>query len=128
MTGAPYEKDLIDQLIAQLKRKDKVFNLAGKSSLTDLTYILFEAEVVVSTDTGTAHLANVVGANLIVFFGAGDYRKTSPFNPENLVILNKHLPCSPCLSRECKFEEPKCLTQIENKEIFDAIDSFLVSH
>ena len=126
LIGTPNEKRSIDILINQLTDNKNVYNYAGKTTLVELTYLLNESDVVISTDTGTAHLANMLGVKLIVLFGAGDYRKTRPQNPNNLIILNKHLPCSPCLKAECKFGEPICLTQIENVEIFNAIDKLLI--
>ncbi len=126
LIGTPNEKRSIDILINQLTVNKNVYNYAGKTTLVGLTYLLNESDVVISTDTGTAHLANMLGVKLIVLFGAGDYRKTRPQNPNNLIILNKHLPCSPCLKAECKFGEPICLTQIENVEIFNAIDKLLI--
>lgn len=125
LVGAPNEKKTIDQLMNQLPDTDNIHSYAGKTSLLELTYLLFEGDIIISTDTGTAHLANSLGTKLIVFFGAGDYRKTRPHNPKNLIVLNKHLPCSPCMKGNCKFDEPICLTQIGNKEIFSALDSLI---
>ena len=125
LIGTQNEKDSNDQLINQIQNKENAYNYAGKTSLVELTYLLHKADVMISTDTGSAHLANAVGTKLIVFFGSGDHRKSRPYNPENLVIINKNLPCSPCLLKDCKFEEPICLTQIENSERFVALDKLI---
>ncbi len=125
LTGTTREKGTIDQLMDQLPDQKNIYNYAGKTSLTGLTYLLRQSDILISADTGTAHLANVLGTRVIVFFGAGDYRKTRPYNPENLIVLNKHLPCSPCHKEVCKFEEPFCITRIENREVFLAMDKLL---
>jgi lipopolysaccharide heptosyltransferase II len=125
LIGAEYEFEAVGQVIEKLRDGQRVHNYAGKTDLVGLAHLLVEADLMISTDTGTAHLANAIGTKLIVLFGSGDSIKSRPFNNENLRVIDKGLPCSPCLLADCKFAEPLCLTEIENQDIFDAIDELV---
>jgi len=124
LTGTKKEQQHIGHITDQLPQDKQIVDLSGKTSLLDLAMVLKSANLVISADTGTARLANAFGTPDIVFFGNADHRKTRPFNKENLIVLRKKdLPCAPCIPRKrCKFSELRCITEIPNKALLEAVD------
>ncbi|MDQ6888895.1 MAG: hypothetical protein M3Z56_01250, partial [Bacteroidota bacterium] len=80
-------------------------------------------KVVLSTDSGVAHLSNALGVPTVVLFGAGDENKTAPFNKEKCTTIRLgQLSCEPCENNTCKrFGTPKCLTLLSEKMIIDEV-------
>lgn len=112
LTGAPNEKAHINAMVEGLP-SDRLINLAGSTSLVQLAQALANAKLIISTDSGVAHLGNAFNTPLVVLFGAGNELKTGPFNQERTAIVRLHeLECAPCVSNSCKFGEPKCLTEL----------------
>jgi ADP-heptose:LPS heptosyltransferase len=80
-----------------------------------LVTLLASAQVMLSTDSGPAHLANALGTHTVVLFGAGNENNTAPYNADNrtIVRLNK-LSCEPCQKNVCvKYKIPQCLQQLD---------------
>jgi lipopolysaccharide heptosyltransferase II len=126
LTGG--KKDILhmSQLECKLNLPNSVYNYAGKTDLLDLIKIVSEADYVMSTDSGIAHLANALSINTIVFFGAGDENKTKPYNTKNLKIIRRYgLPCAPCVSNKCIYDQPICLTGLDIKQVLLKLDEFI---
>ena len=73
------------------------------------------AQVMLTTDSGPAHLANALGTHTVVLFGAGKESNTAPYNigDRTIIRLNK-LSCEPCQKNVClKYEVPQCLQQLD---------------
>jgi ADP-heptose:LPS heptosyltransferase len=83
--------------------------------------LLRDADAVVTNDSGPMHLANAVGAPLVTFIGAADPFETEPFNQRKTIVINKQLPCSPCVKNVCKFPTVRCLEQITVEEIYQSV-------
>jgi lipopolysaccharide heptosyltransferase II len=115
LIGAPKEKPFVDEVVEQLKDKMGIENLAGKTNLSSLIELLASASVMLTTDSGPAHLANALGTYTVVLFGAGDEKNTAPYHYDlcSVVRLNK-LSCEPCRKNVCKrYEVPQCLQQLD---------------
>lgn len=121
LIGGPDDTNHVNSIISDIK-SDRIQSVAGKTSLVELISILANAEVVLTTDSGPAHLANSLGTQTIVLFGAGDDSNTAPYNVANRTILRADkIECAPCLSNTCKLGTPICLTQIEEKLIVNKV-------
>jgi heptosyltransferase-2 len=59
-----------------------------------LRQVAHETDLVIATDSGTAHLASLVRP-VISLFGGTPWRRYAPLGPANLVISRRE-PCSPC--------------------------------
>jgi len=119
--GAPSERERVQQVIQGIGFQEGILDVCGKTSLRELAMLLRDADLVISNDSGPMHLANAVGTTVITFFGAGNPAETAPFYSKNVVVLNKHLECSPCVKNVCKFETVRCLEQISADEIYKNI-------
>lgn len=123
LIGSPNEKEFVDEVFSSLTNKTNIKNIAGQTSLPQLAEIFSTAGVVLTTDSGPAHLANALGAKTIILFGAGDENETAPYNPENRTIIRLgQLPCEPCRNNVCKlYGIPTCLTSLNEDLITNEV-------
>ena len=119
LVGSNKEKEFVDQVYAALPDKAGISNAAGKTNLPQLIDLLASCAVVLTTDSGPAHVANALGVHTIVLFGAGNEYNTAPYNKTNRTIIRLgQLPCEPCISNTCKlYAEPECLLRLDEQLI-----------
>ena len=93
-----------------------VIDLVGKTSVSELVSIIDLAKALITTDTGTAHIASAVNTEVFALIGPTPANVTGPYKtPNNKVhIISVNLPCSPCYKTEvmknCK--DNICMKQI----------------
>jgi heptosyltransferase II len=122
LIGGSAEKSFVDSVYAALGSTNDITNMAGQTSLPQLLQLLASCTVMLSTDSGPAHLANAAGVHTIVLFGAGNENNTAPFNLRKTIIRLGQLPCEPCVSNVCKkFDEPHCLTMLDEMVVTQAV-------
>ncbi|MDX2129235.1 MAG: glycosyltransferase family 9 protein [Chloroherpetonaceae bacterium] len=121
VTGIAKERAYLDAFQSMISAPERMLNLGGKTSVVELASVLAGCDLVISTDSGTAHLANAVGSPTVVLNGAGDERNTHPYHLENSIGLRvSGLSCAPCVSTVCKFGEPKCLAEMKAADVLAA--------
>jgi ADP-heptose:LPS heptosyltransferase len=123
LIGGPGEKAFVDDVFSRLSIQDDVESVAGKTDLTGLAKLLASASVVLTTDSGPAHLANALGTQTVVLFGAGNEANTSPYNKEAVQVIRLgKLSCEPCTKNVCvRFSTPQCLELLETTAIIHAV-------
>lgn len=127
LVGAKTEKKFVETVFSKLKNKQQIQNRAGETDLGQLSDLFSNAALVLSTDSGPAHLANALGTHTLVLFGAGEERKTAPYNKANRTVIRLgKLSCEPCVSNTCKkYSLPECLVRLDEavivKEVQDAL-------
>ena len=121
LVGSPKEQTFISQIVALLPNQENLVNIAGKTTLMQLIHLIASAALMISTDSGSAHLATAAKTPLLVFFGAGNETNTGPFRTNRAAVVRlKDLPCSPCLKNTCAlYDKPKCLTDLDVTEIIN---------
>jgi heptosyltransferase II len=110
-------------VLAQLNDTSSIENMAGRTSLCQLAEILASAQVMLTTDSGPAHLANVLGTHTVVLFGAGKESNTAPYNKNirNVIRLGE-LSCEPCEKNICvRYATPQCLERLDSKRIIETV-------
>jgi heptosyltransferase II len=126
LIGGPAEKVFVDSVYAALASTENITNMAGQTSLSELLNLLARCKVMLSTDSGPAHLANAAGVYTVVLFGAGNEKITAPYNTNKTVIRLGQLPCESCVSNTCKkFDEPHCLTLLDEVLVTQSVISAL---
>jgi ADP-heptose:LPS heptosyltransferase len=123
LIGAPKEKPFIDEVYKGLFSPSRVINLAGNTNLPGLVELTGAAILVLSTDSGPAHLANALGTHTIVLFGAGNENNTAPYNNEDLTVIRLgQLSCEPCMKNVCvRYNVPECLEQLSSHAIVQQV-------
>src|SRR6266496_1728834 len=102
---------------------DHCVNRIGHTTLDQLIDELRECRLVLTNDTGTMHLAALLGVPVIAIFGSTESRLTGPLG-DGHIILRHHVECSPCFLRECPIDF-RCMKAVRSQEVADAVLSIL---
>jgi len=123
LLGSPDERELAEGVLAGCGHlSGQIVNLVGKTSLKTLGAVLQRCEVLISGDTGTAHVAAAVGTPVIsLFFGTAYPWETAPYGAGNLVLF-PDLPCAPCLDPSSCRHDQKCRIAIRPEHVCRAWD------
>jgi heptosyltransferase-2 len=89
--------------------------LAGRTSLDQLVALLSCAHLLISNDTGAAHIGPAVGVPTIVIFGPTEDFATRPFS-EKAMVIKKPVECAPCMLRECPIDH-RCMTGVRVEDV-----------
>ncbi len=127
LIGGPKDAVFIEQLLVNAENQDRIENYTGKTTLVTLTNLMAGAKVLLTTDSGPAHLGNSLGVPVIALFGAGDENNTAPYNKTNLTVLRAgQLNCEPCVRNECKlYGIPKCMELLDEQRIINALSLYI---
>ena len=127
LLGGPKDSVFIEQILAGVTNAARIENYAGKTTLLTLTNLMAGARVLLTTDSGPAHLANSVGLPVIALFGAGNEHNTAPYNKEKLNVLRAgQLDCEPCVRNECKlYGVPKCMELLDDMQIVTLLQAHI---
>ena len=99
------------------KSKIKPIILTGKTTLAEVAAILSICDLLISNDTGPAHISAALGTKTLVIFGPTNPKTTQPWNSE---IVYKNVECSPCMLRDCPIDH-RCMTRISAAEVFQIV-------
>lgn len=94
-----------------------LLNLAGKTDLRELISLISECDILVTNDSGPMHIGYAVRTPVVSIFGSTSPEHTGPAGKKDIAI-KKGLDCSPCLERECKRGDLKCMEMITADEVF----------
>jgi heptosyltransferase-2 len=127
IVGSAKETAFINEIVMGLNNADMVKNYAGKTDLTGLADLMANSKVVLTTDSGPAHLANALGTPTVVLFGAGNEHNTAPYNKDGLTVIRYgELICEPCVRNTCKlYGIPKCMEMLDEIKIINALSLHL---
>ena len=98
-------------------------NRIGQTTLDQLIGELRECRSLLTNDTGTMHLAALLGVPVIAIFGSTEPRLTAPLGNGH-IILRDHVECSPCFLRECPIDF-RCMKAVKVHQVADAVLSIL---
>ena len=101
---------------AAIQREAPAASIVGRDRPDLLTAVLAEMDVLVSGDTGIAHLAAALGTPVVTLFGPTDPARSAPRG--RVQVVQHPVPCSPCFYRACPIEHP-CLRDIEPRRVRD---------
>ena len=123
LVGSHKEKEFVDEVYTALPDNTNITNNAGKTNLQELVTLFSSCNVILTTDSGPAHVANALGVHTIVLFGAGNENNTAPYNIKNRSIIRLgQLACEPCVSNVCKlYGVPQCLLRLDETLIASAV-------
>src|ERR1044072_5098894 len=115
LIGSKDEWDVTESVTQKMHNRPVV--LTGKTSLDQIKAVLDRADLVVTNDTGPAHIGAALGRPTIVIFGPTNPLTTRPFSPDAEIL--RHPPdCAPCMLRDCPIDH-RCMTAITVEEVFE---------
>ncbi len=123
-TGSEKDKKLIDKLC-----KNSYINLSGKTNLMELIEVFSRANVVVSPDSGSAHLAWALNKPAVItVFTCTPKDILAPYGDDRKYIaLSGNLPCQPCFKKKCKKKDNinACQSLPTAEKVIEAIKKFI---
>ena len=99
-----------------------LMNLAGQTTISEVTALLAGASLVVSNDSGLMHIAACLDRPLVALYGSTDPAHTPPASA-HAKVLWLHISCSPCFARVCPLGHMRCLVEMTPESVFAAIPS-----
>lgn len=86
LTGGPSISEVTFAKEIQNKINGHVYNLVGKTNLKEVLAVLQKASLVISPDTGPAHMANAVNTPVIGLYASSNPDRTGPYNYRHLTV------------------------------------------
>lgn len=120
-TGAAHEAAMIEQIAAP--GTALVHSFAGQLEVGELGALLTQSSLVVSNNTGPAHLAAAVGAPVVDLYALTNPQHT-PWRVASRV-LNHDVDCRNCERSVCPQGHHDCLEKLAPSEVLDAICNLL---
>ena len=111
LIGAGAERENAERVIAQMKHPTNALNLAGKSTIPELIGILAKADLVITNDTGPAHVAAALSVPTLTIFGPTNEFETAPLGSHSELIRAEGIECERCMHRECPIDH-RCMTRL----------------
>ena len=98
-------------------------NRIGQTTLDELAAELGECALLLTNDTGTMHLATLIGVPVVAVFGSTEPSLTGPLGVGH-DILRHQVECSPCFLRECPIDF-RCMKAVSVEEVVAAVSAQL---
>lgn len=124
-TGTQKDTILVEQITKN--SQEKFINLTGKTNLEQLAQVIKLSDLVISPDSGTAHIAWATEKPAtITIFTATAKNRTGPIGAKNFSFAPE-LQCGPCSRRKCKNKSnPEiCTKELTPQIIIDKIEEIL---
>ena len=98
-----------------------LINLAGQTQIVDLVPLCEDARLIVSNDTGTAHVASCTTTPMLVICGPTDPRRVKPVG-DHVVAIQADCDCVNCYKKECGHKiHHLCMKSISVDMVFDKL-------
>jgi heptosyltransferase-2 len=114
LIGAREELDVTQEVLSKMRRRPVV--LTGETDLAGTVAVLSVADLLVTNDTGPAHISGALERPTLVVFGPTNPVTTRPFSP-TADIMRRPPDCAPCMLRDCPIDH-RCMTAITAEEVF----------
>jgi lipopolysaccharide heptosyltransferase II len=115
--GTAKDEEVGLQIAAKLG--DNCTNLTGKTTLDELIDELRKCQLLLTNDTGTMHLATLLGIPVVAVFGSTEPSLTGPLGRNDRVV-RQQVECSPCFLRECPLDF-RCMKAVSVEKVVAAI-------
>jgi lipopolysaccharide heptosyltransferase II len=119
LVGTAKDRTVAEQIASLAGNPANLENHCGQTTLAELIGILRESDLLVTNDTGTMHLASLLGLRTVAIFGSTEPALTGPLGTGH-TILRKQVECSPCFLRECPIDF-RCMKAIETHHVVAAV-------
>src|SRR5689334_895413 len=102
---------------------EKCLNRIGQTTLEQLINELRGCDLLLTNDTGTMHLADLLGVPTVSIFGSTEPQRTAPLGQGHR-IFRHHVECSPCFLRECPLDF-RCMAAVTSAEVIAGIEQMI---
>lgn len=120
--GTNSERDITQRIKVE---NPEVVDLTGKTTFSQLAAVLKRCDMLVSNDTGTAHLSSAVGTRVVGLYMCHGYPvETGPYGRGHITI-SPTIECYPCKWKENCTIDYKCRSLISTGDVYSVINHSL---
>ena len=109
--------------ISAAVKSDNIINLVGKLSIFELVQVVNEADVTISGDTGTLHIARALGKPVVAMFGPS-YIADKPYVESFKNVFYCSCPQQGCLNFGC---EKPCMETISPDAVIKNVNNIFLN-
>ena len=120
-TGDAGEEALVAGVQALMSRPSR--SLVGRLELAELGALVAEADVLLTNNTGPAHIAAAVGTPVVDLYALTNPQHT-PWQVESRVLFHD-VPCRNCYKSVCPAGHHDCLRRVEPARVVEAARDLL---
>ena len=130
--GRPGERG-DDRAIDEIANEEGVIDLTGRTSLAQLLDLMNHAALVLSNDSGPAHLSIALASPTVVIVGGGHFGSFVPYPreiaPQNVRFVYQEMECYHCFwschKRADKYQLFPCIGAIGEDRVWSACEALL---
>jgi ADP-heptose:LPS heptosyltransferase len=115
------------ELLREAVGSERCINFAGRTAITDLPALFSQSALLLSNDSGPAHIASLTALPVFVLFGPESPQLYAPLG--GATVFYAGLACSPCVSAANQRKSPctdnVCLRAIRPEGVFEALQASL---
>lgn len=134
LTGGPSDLEVTTGREIESAMQHEVLNLIGKDTITQSVALLKRAAVLISPDSGPAHLASAVGTPVIGLYAATPSKRSGPYNSLDLCV-DKYTEAAKKYRNKTvselrwgqRIEFPGVMDLIETGEVIEKLEGFITS-
>ncbi|MEW6713865.1 MAG: glycosyltransferase family 9 protein [Nitrospirota bacterium] len=131
MTGLPDEISLIAEAKQHMKHSGRIIDLSGQLSFADYYALITVADLVISADTATVHIASAVNTPVVGLYGPNTPKLYGPWGKGGLALY-AGFDCSPCITNFndkisiCRHPDGRgaCMNAISVETAFKSIEKY----
>jgi lipopolysaccharide heptosyltransferase II len=116
-TGSNAERELVHQISEAMALR--TYSLAGQLSLEELAALIAQTRVLLTNNSGPAHLAAAVGTPVVDLYALTNPQHTPWQVPCR--VLYHDVPCRFCYKSVCPKQHHYCLTMIDPARVAEAV-------
>jgi ADP-heptose:LPS heptosyltransferase len=102
LTGVVGDRDRAVRLMDILG--DRALNWVGKTNLIELAALVDQAQLVITNNTSTMHLADATQTPNVILFAGTEHQSQWIPRHSSSIVLNRSTLCSPCYSFTCSHQ------------------------
>lgn len=115
LVGAAEELEISEEVARHMRSRPIV--MTGQTDLAQMAAVLKASDLLVTNDTGPAHVAAAVGCPVVVIFGPTNPATTRPFS-STAQVVRRPPDCAPCMLRDCPIDH-RCMTTVTAEDVFE---------
>ena len=92
----------IAETVTNYSLKERTYDLSGQTTIPELITIMKNSKCVITTDSGSAHIAGASAKNIISIHGPTNFYQSAPYSTKynDVKVATLNLKCSPCYDTE----------------------------
>jgi ADP-heptose:LPS heptosyltransferase len=122
LLGVASESEIASKIVKGMDYKDRVLDLTGKTTITQLIGVLKRCSYLVTNDTGTMHIAAALKVPIVgLFFAHAHPHETGPYG-EGHIVFQARIHCAPC-SYGVSCNDIICVQKVPPEDVFAYIEN-----